>query len=145
MKQIGILLLSIFCLNLTGCSKVIFKAQEIVEELKYQYYYKYQGEVSCVVDQIIRNGETVTVPEGLVINIKELQSEKPEVEYLQKKLNWRKVIESQPMVNIQYLDIVTGSSTVLILEKNTGKMQVVENLYDGQGELSFVVQKAHCK
>lgn len=140
------ILLILTAVTLSGCQKLAsidIAVNDFIGRITYKYYFKYKGEILCSITEENSDGQ-ITTPEDKKIYVSKLQEEQPVVEFEGKISKWSKLMESVYMLNVQYLDVATGSSTVLILDRETGKILITKNLYNA-GNLKYVVQKGNCQ
>lgn len=119
---------------LSGC--------DLVNKLKYEYYFNYRGKMLCIITE--ETGKVMQSQVGQSISIDDLNSSYPVVTIGDKMAKYNKMVDNEKMLNLQKLEIDTGSSHLMIIQKQAGQMLYTQVGIEND-EISYRTYRANCK
>lgn len=113
------LLLIVSLSILSGC--------DYFKNLKFKYYYNYKGEMSCLITDSTQKNAFEFTSENLdkKIAIENIQTNQPILYMKKNKMYLSKLFENDTTLNIQHLNKTDGSSTIIFINKLTGKGSII--------------------
>lgn len=118
--------------TLSGC--------DLIDQLKYQYYYNYRGKLVCRINQSSDN----FLPLDETIEIENINGSYPMVSLREKQFKFNKMVDEGPVVNLQRLEPDTGISHIIILQKQRGELMYTVVGIDNEN-LVTRTYRAQCK
>jgi hypothetical protein len=97
---------------------VVLSGCDVVDRIKYEYYYNYKGEILCRVNTSANN--FLTLDENL--KVENLKSNYPQVIIKDKVHKFNKMVDNEKIVNLQRLEQDSGISHVIIIHKARGEL-----------------------